>query len=261
MTNPTLINNLRVASPCPTSWDSMSGDERVRFCQLCQLNVYNLSEMTAVEVEKLVLTTEGRICGRLYQRADGMMITRDCPEGLAAIRKRVARRVSAVLTAILSLTSLTFSQSTNKTSDNSTQTVSELKIDRSVPKEDQKPGVEITIVDTNGAVIVGAEVSLKNLESRNVCTSITNDSGSKFPELAPGRYDLEVKAPGFKTKGIRSLEIKEDEIMNIRIKLDVLLLTGLILIQPQPTSFETPKVSMGTTILRGEALRRLPNRD
>ena len=49
-----LVNNLRIASPCPVGWDSMSGDNTVRYCHLCQLNVYNFSEMTTAEVEQLV---------------------------------------------------------------------------------------------------------------------------------------------------------------------------------------------------------------
>src|SRR5262245_23205560 len=103
MTQSSLVNNLRVASLCPASWDSMSGDNTVRYCELCHLNVYNFSAMTTAEVEKLLMTNEGRrICGRLYKRADGTVITRDCPVGLRALRKRIARRAGAVLTALLS---------------------------------------------------------------------------------------------------------------------------------------------------------------
>ena len=41
-----VLGRMRVASPCGVSWDSMDGDGRVRFCRLCSLNVYDLSEMT-----------------------------------------------------------------------------------------------------------------------------------------------------------------------------------------------------------------------
>ena len=43
------LNNLRTASPCPISWEQMTGDERVRLCRLCDLHVYNISEMTRGE--------------------------------------------------------------------------------------------------------------------------------------------------------------------------------------------------------------------
>ena len=58
------LDVIQVASPCAAAWDEMKGDHRVRFCGHCQLNVYNLSEMSRDEVEKLVLATEGRLCAR-----------------------------------------------------------------------------------------------------------------------------------------------------------------------------------------------------
>jgi hypothetical protein len=58
--------NLQISSPCPKSWDDLVGDHRIRYCGECRLNVYNLAEMPRVEVEALVRSTEGRLCGRLY---------------------------------------------------------------------------------------------------------------------------------------------------------------------------------------------------
>ncbi len=73
---------LTIASPCPASWDEMKGDERVRFCDECELNVYNLSDMSEEEALKLVEEREGRLCVRFYQREDGTVLTSDCPVGM-----------------------------------------------------------------------------------------------------------------------------------------------------------------------------------
>ena len=91
------LKHLRIASPCPASWESMKGDDRVRFCELCKLNVYDFAQLTRREVDALVANSEGRLCGRLYRRADGTIITKDCPVGLQAIRRRVARISGAIL--------------------------------------------------------------------------------------------------------------------------------------------------------------------
>ena len=40
------LENIRVAAPCPVSWDSMKGDDRSRACEQCGLNVYNISGLT-----------------------------------------------------------------------------------------------------------------------------------------------------------------------------------------------------------------------
>lgn len=72
-------------------WDDMQGDARARFCASCRLHVYDLSEMSRKEAERLVFKTEGRVCVRFFRRDDGTILTRDCPVGLAAARARLAR--------------------------------------------------------------------------------------------------------------------------------------------------------------------------
>src|SRR5262249_21267818 len=96
------IDYLRVASPCPVSWDEMIGDDRVRFCDLCQLRVHNIASRTRPEALVLIRKAEGsRICARLYRRTDGTIITKDCPVGLRAIRRRVATVAGAVFATLM----------------------------------------------------------------------------------------------------------------------------------------------------------------
>jgi hypothetical protein len=81
------LTSLEVASPCRASWEAMSGDDRVRFCDQCAKNVYNLSDMSRREAEALVRESEGRLCVRFYRRRDGTMLTDNCPVGLRAARR------------------------------------------------------------------------------------------------------------------------------------------------------------------------------
>jgi len=69
----------------------MDGDDQVRFCRECSRNVYNLSEMTQDEAQRIVAEREGRLCVRFYQRRDGTVLTSDCPVG----RRRTFLRTSA----------------------------------------------------------------------------------------------------------------------------------------------------------------------
>jgi hypothetical protein len=97
------LDRVRIAAPCEAEWDEMRGDARVRFCQRCSLNVYNLSSMTRREAERLVTRTEGaRMCVRFYRRSDGTMLTRSCPVGLSALKRRASRVTSATFAAIVS---------------------------------------------------------------------------------------------------------------------------------------------------------------
>jgi hypothetical protein len=81
----------------------MVGDNKVRFCQSCQLNVYNVSSMSRAEAEGLIVAQEGRLCARYYRRFDGTILTNDCPVGIKVLEKirRGTKLVLAGLAAIL----------------------------------------------------------------------------------------------------------------------------------------------------------------
>jgi len=79
-----------IAKPCDQSWSAMKGDEKVRHCQSCRKNVYNLGEMSEAEIAELITKTDGKFCGRLYRRSDNRMMTHDCPKGVARIRRGMA---------------------------------------------------------------------------------------------------------------------------------------------------------------------------
>lgn len=74
--------HLSVASPCPKKWDEMEGPGRVRHCSECDKSVYNLSLMTLGEVETLFAAHQKALpCVQFYRRADGSVLTTDCPVG------------------------------------------------------------------------------------------------------------------------------------------------------------------------------------
>ena len=95
------LSHVSVASPCKSDWDQMIGSERMRFCGQCNLNVYNLSEMTRDEAEAIIAANEGRLCVRFYRRRDGSIITQDCPVGLRAVQQRLSYMMKAVVAVVL----------------------------------------------------------------------------------------------------------------------------------------------------------------
>ena len=101
-TNP--LDNIHIASPCSADWNQMFGDGRKRFCGDCKLNVYNLSDMTRSEAENFLIASEGRTCVRFYRRQDGSVLTKDCPVGWQAIKRRVSKVATAVFSMIAGLT-------------------------------------------------------------------------------------------------------------------------------------------------------------
>ena len=131
------MNDVRIASPCRASWADMAGDEKVRSCGQCKLNVYNLSEMTRAEAETLIQRTEGRLCVRLYRRIDGTVLTKDCPEGA---RPAFILRVTALTAALLALISATLFGAKKETKPEPVRVPSKTVV---VPKKPAKPVVEM----------------------------------------------------------------------------------------------------------------------
>lgn len=92
-TNP--LENIKIASPCSANWNEMYGNERKRYCGECKLNVFNLSDMTQTEAENFLINAEGRVCIKFYRRADGTVLTQNCPVGWQNVKKKVSRRAKA----------------------------------------------------------------------------------------------------------------------------------------------------------------------
>jgi hypothetical protein len=100
-TNP--LNNINIASPCSSDWEAMVGNNRQRYCGECKLNVYNLSGMTKYEAENLLMQSEGRVCVRFLRRADGTVLTKDCPVGWQAVRTKMSKFWTASVSLLIAV--------------------------------------------------------------------------------------------------------------------------------------------------------------
>jgi len=100
-----MLDQVRIATPCPADWNRMEGDDRVRYCGQCKLNVYNIAAMSRDEAESLIRESEGRLCLKIYRRKDGTVITDDCPVALKRLR-RACRRCAAAILGIVAWTGI-----------------------------------------------------------------------------------------------------------------------------------------------------------
>jgi hypothetical protein len=247
------LDNLRIAAPCPAGWDSMQGDDRVRHCELCDLQVYNLAAMTHREAAALVAKTEGRLCARLYRRADGTVITKDCPVGLRAIRRRAARMTAAAFAALITLATSVFGQKQDKKSCRKQVTVTH----ESTQTANGASALSGTILDPNGAVIARADITLTPPSGSKAITTRTNDEG-KFllAGLESGAYKLTVESPGFKKLELTEFKIGGNETVGVEaiMLVDVSSVTqGLLLITPSPIDTRP-----GTLIINQKMIQNLP---
>lgn len=102
------LSSLRIASPCTADWNAMTGDAKTRFCAQCRLHVHDLSQRSADEARQLLRAAgQGRVCVRFFRRADGTVLTQDCPKGLRRRLRAAWLRAAALCSAVVaSLASL-----------------------------------------------------------------------------------------------------------------------------------------------------------
>lgn len=95
------LDALQVVTPCPMLWSDMPGDERVRSCDRCRKNVYNIEAMSGSEALTVIRRAEGKACVRLARRPDGTVTTADCRTRLRQARRRGLLTFAVLLLVVL----------------------------------------------------------------------------------------------------------------------------------------------------------------
>ncbi len=191
-----MLDRISIAAPCTADWDSMPGSDRVRHCAECNKNVYNLSEMTVYnlsemtrrEAEALLREKEGQLCARLYRRADGTILTSNCPAGLRAIGRGISRVAGAAMSAMMTLQS-------------ATAQIPFFQIP-TAQQQESSSSVQGIVQDVTTAVIPFAAIELTRNASGEKFQVKTDESGRfVLKSLNPGAYTVRIRVPGFRDYG------------------------------------------------------------
>ena len=221
------LSSIHIASPCPADWNKMVGDERVRHCAECNLNVYNLSAMTDRQVQELIAGSRGnRLCARFYRRLDGTVLTRDCPWSLRSLKRRASRIATVIMAAIMSV-GVAFGK------NNSQQSPSKAAANRHA-----KAGVWIMVMDPQGALVSGADVRLIDPNGKQTHAKASAYEPLFFPPLPSGNYLLVIEAPGF-SKFSRQVLLKQDKLEDLKATLTVSEATVGILVETDAPIVQT----------------------
>ena len=188
------LNNVTINSPCSSDWDSMVGNDQVRFCKHCSLEVHNLSRMTRNQAERLVARSHGRLCVRYHHDPTGRPVTLPVGQKLHRISRRVSRFAAGAFTATLSVTSVAAQNSTGFQSGVSNPP----SATRPIARWGLGASIVGTVTDPNGAVIPGATVLVSN-EQLNVALYASTDFTGQFriDGLQAGVYQVRAEASGF----------------------------------------------------------------
>ena len=197
------FDRITIPAPCDADWDSMIGNDQVRFCQHCNLHVTDLSAMTRQKAMRLVARSQGRLCVRFIQRPDGGILTRTVPEKFYRISRRVSRVAAGAFTATLSLSTAaaqTQPASTGGQAGASVELV-QTNYDREIITDEFSARVSGTITSSEGALIFGATVVLVDRETGEERNTTSTNNGEYFFECLPaGDYLLWIRKRNFATE-------------------------------------------------------------
>ena len=238
MTNPEeLLRDIRIASPCSASWNDMKGDDTVRHCGACQLNVYNISNMSAAKAAELVGAAEGRLCVRLYRRKDGTVLTSNCPVGFKAAVGRATKAAGAALALLVGFfsTGATGAARGGAQSDGGGHPV----MGKIAAHPRQGQDVAVAVTDGHGNAIADATVTLTNRVTGAEFTADSEDELYRVAGVAPGVYSLTVAREGYESS-TKLIRVRAKQTVRVAVALDEapVMIMGGIRPAPQPTESE-----------------------
>ena len=115
-----------------------------------------------------------------------------------------------------------------------------------------------TVIDPSGALVVRAAVVVNRQatpEERDLTTNAEGDFSVPF--LAPGKYDLAVRAPGFEPLVLKGIRVRITEVSRLKIQLTIASAKEQIAVSAKPPLLQTDNAALGRVIDR-ETVEQLP---
>ncbi|MGH9658045.1 MAG: TonB-dependent receptor domain-containing protein, partial [Bryobacteraceae bacterium] len=106
-----------------------------------------------------------------------------------------------------------------------------------------------TVSDSQGAVVPGAKIEIKNLETNAVVSTVSNETGNYVAPFIPvGRYTVAVTVEGFKRALRENLELRVGDRLQIDFKLEVGGVAESVTVVASAELLETTTASKGQVI-------------
>ena len=197
-------SQIRIASPCDVDWDSMAGNDRVRFCEHCKLTVHNVDFINKKQLRRLIARSGDRLCVNYRQPAPQLSPT--------PILYKIGRRTSVIAASAFS----------------ATLSISSAFAAGAKPKPvalPHQPAVATRMANAfvaggnaklfgfvfnpSGDPVSGASVTLSSIEIGESRTIYTNNTGEfRLDDVVPGNYKFTFSARGFETIDVPNVVIR-----------------------------------------------------
>jgi len=110
--------------------------------------------------------------------------------------------------------------------------------------------LNVTVVDSSGALVPGAQLVLKDLGTNDVHSATTRATGvSVIPFLNPAAYSLNVSKSGFSSSDYPNVTIQTNQVTNLTVTLKVGAATDTVTVSSETSPiFDTTQNTLSTTI-------------
>ncbi len=121
----------------------------------------------------------------------------------------------------------------------------------------QDPYGRITgrVVDSAGAIVPGAGIRARNIES-NLVTNATSDSQGNYEarNLIPGQYELVIEMKGFKRYQRGPIEVRLGDVLTVDIAMELGAVSDSITVTEEAPLLESASASVGQVVDRKRLL-------
>ena len=198
-------SQLRIASPCTVDWDSMIGNDRVRFCEHCQLKVHNIDFASKKQIKRLIARSRGRLCVNYLAPAP--------QKPPSPILYKIGRRTSVIaasaFSATLGISSVVAAGANLKQTVLRQETSYAASVANPVSATSGVGRLYGFVFDPSGGAVNGASVMLVNSETGESFYSTTSGNGQyQIEGVTPGTYGLRVMIRGFDTSDVPNIVIR-----------------------------------------------------
>jgi hypothetical protein len=123
-----------------------------------------------------------------------------------------------------------------------------------------RASIQGVVTDPQGAIVSGATVTLKNLDTNQTLTATTNDSGIyNFGALPPSRYSLTIEKTGFKKKVLENLGIIPEQANAVNVQLELGDVTQSVTVSGDSTPLmDTETASVNGTVTSNQ-IQHMPS--
>jgi len=123
-----------------------------------------------------------------------------------------------------------------------------------------RASIQGVVTDPQGAVVSGATVTLKNLETNQTVIAETNDNGIyNFNSLPPSRYSITVEKAGFKQKILDNVGVIAEQANALNIQLEVGQVTESVTVNGDSTPLIDTETANTSGTVNSEEIQKLPS--